>query len=258
MIGVNIDNTIKTSADGGQTWTTFTSPTTQAINRLNSNAGVFFLGCQQGLYTSTGTSGPWVLRLSGEEISTIVVDQNKVYVGNRTNGKIWYSTNNGQSFINMNCPDSAFSSFDVLNGKLIIAPSFNYTTDDGQSWQSLNTPLPNNDVARMISMNDDYLFACMNSDIYRLPISLLNSVKNNEANPETTIYPNPSGGECYLRNANQSKKEIRILTMEGKCLQKSESSDSMIRLNTSNLSSGIYFVEISDGSQVVTQKLLLQ
>lgn len=79
----------------------------------------------------------------------------------------------------------------------------------------------------------------------------------NEENQEESlfeVYPNPSNGSFHII-ANQSLKEVRILTQEGKAVHILK--DVSKTINVEGLSSGFYFVQTQTNGKSYTKKVIV-
>lgn len=77
------------------------------------------------------------------------------------------------------------------------------------------------------------------------------------------IYPNPALNKFYIESGKRinSKVTIELLNLMGEIISKSELSCAGLlkkEINVSELSRGVYFVKVSDGEKVLTQKLIIQ
>lgn len=74
-----------------------------------------------------------------------------------------------------------------------------------------------------------------------------------------SIYPNPARNHIYIRNNFVSSFEVKIYTINGVELIRNETHSNYTQINLSNLSAGVYLIEIYDdkGKQEV-QKLIVQ
>jgi len=84
------------------------------------------------------------------------------------------------------------------------------------------------------------------------------SEKNNS--PDFTISPNPSQGLVKLVFNSKGNKEIRIMNVTGNNVYQ-ETTDLTIRnIDLTNLSAGIYFVQVTDGStsKILVKKLIIR
>lgn len=74
------------------------------------------------------------------------------------------------------------------------------------------------------------------------------------------IYPNPAINNTIisLENNTSSSSELKVLDMTGKVIQNIQvNGDQSIEINTSNLESGIYFIQLSDGMNSRMEKLVI-
>lgn len=79
-----------------------------------------------------------------------------------------------------------------------------------------------------------------------------------ESTPQATIrmYPNPADKELNITNA--FKKNIEIVNTNGVSVYRSYSSSEITTISVETLSTGIYFIHVSDNESVVIEKFVKQ
>lgn len=114
------------------------------------------------------------------------------------------------------------------------------------------SPINGLNYYRLKQYDKNYIFS------YSYIVSVDNTKKSNNA----ILYPNPGKGEINVSIKNtyiNQIKEIRIINSVGELvLLENDFNDkdvSIARINISNLSTGVYFVVISDGFNKLTNKL---
>lgn len=74
----------------------------------------------------------------------------------------------------------------------------------------------------------------------------------------TLVYPNPCDNYLYFSSANQTKAAWKILNSEGKIMLSGNSGFEEIHaINTSGLSNGLYFLQITDDKGMVNKKFVI-
>ncbi|MFG6687915.1 T9SS type A sorting domain-containing protein [Mariniflexile sp. HNIBRBA6329] len=80
-------------------------------------------------------------------------------------------------------------------------------------------------------------------------------------NADFSIYPNPTNNlvELKLSNKTNNNLDIHLYDVQGKLIlhSKHELKNNTAEFNVSNLKSGLYFLEVSDGINQITKKLLV-
>lgn len=139
---------------------------------------------------------------------------------------------------------------------------------DGSQWTSLNIDdfdysMPIRDIC--IFNNELYVagyFRKIGNDsiasVAKYNHSL--SIKNtSEINRQISIFPNPATSYTTIKTCNNMNmiKEVEIYTIEGKMLKQYTFSQNKITINTSQLSAGMYIIEVQTSKNKMYQKLLI-
>ena len=85
-------------------------------------------------------------------------------------------------------------------------------------------------------------------------------VKDIALNDNIRMYPNPSNGQVTLSNTSNEKWNVVIYNELGQAVLNNISlyeNQAHLVLDLSNLESGLYFIELSNGSQKTVKKLAL-
>jgi hypothetical protein len=97
-----------------------------------------------------------------------------------------------------------------------------------------------------------------------IPLSKITGIEENTSVEGLNVYPNPASSEVFVEFnlAKNEKTTIRLSDLSGKVLSKSELGgvvgNQRIALNTSNLSRGLYLVEVITTNGRTTRKLSIQ
>lgn len=95
---------------------------------------------------------------------------------------------------------------------------------------------------------------------------LITAVKDSTATaaqPETSfqvvdaLFPNPTTGTFYIRFGKALDNAIiHIIDNNGKLIQQSKASGTQVTFDLSSMASGVYFVRINDGGNVILKKVI--
>lgn len=73
------------------------------------------------------------------------------------------------------------------------------------------------------------------------------------------LYPNPAQGSVYLRFEDDAPKNVRIVDLAGRVLVQRHGVTAVLNhVSVEHLAKGIYWVQVSDGSNSRTKKLVVQ
>ncbi|MEI6506843.1 MAG: T9SS type A sorting domain-containing protein [Bacteroidota bacterium] len=86
-----------------------------------------------------------------------------------------------------------------------------------------------------------------------IPLSI-NNIKDIKSS--LVLYPNPTSGELFINSVNDQVKNISVMNITGQVVAQYSDSSKVIKMDISNLNSGLYFVQVRENDQVSTMKLL--
>lgn len=234
------------SSDNGETWVGLTStPGGLNIFGISKSDEMYATASDSGFYRSTDFGDIW----------------NYIYKGNGQTVRSFADNDLGYLFI-------------LLPGAGILR-----STDNGLSWQEINSGLEGISIYCLIITDDDYLIASTGGKgVYR-SVNKTTSVENsfvelpntilldqnypNPFNPTTKIrYQVPQNSKVSLKVFDVLGKEIATLVDEYKSagvyeVEFSAKGGSTSDGDGSGLSSGIYFYQLNTGESVHTKKMIL-
>jgi len=79
------------------------------------------------------------------------------------------------------------------------------------------------------------------------------AINNIEAS-KISVYPNPVSDRCVIETAKPAN--LKVMSISGKILFEKSLENGKNYFSVENLSSGIYFLQISDGNTISTSKIL--
>jgi len=83
-------------------------------------------------------------------------------------------------------------------------------------------------------------------------------VNNVLANGDVKVYPNPAKENVSIETNKGINNVINILDLSGKIIDTINTSKSIAIINTSNLTAGIYFIQITNEFGSITKKLVIE
>lgn len=83
-----------------------------------------------------------------------------------------------------------------------------------------------------------------------------NGIQNLEVK-KNVIYPNPSSGTLYYQWSNESTQNIIITDLNGITIFTGFANSTKNELNLNSLQNGMYEIRISDGEQLISEKLII-
>ena len=90
--------------------------------------------------------------------------------------------------------------------------------------------------------------------------SFPSSIKENKTNIGVSIYPNPNNGNftIFMADFNGNNNNIQVTDISGKLVHSESLNASQSNINLNGLNKGIYFVKISDGTNQVVKRIVVQ
>ncbi|NLJ82216.1 MAG: T9SS type A sorting domain-containing protein, partial [Bacteroidales bacterium] len=93
------------------------------------------------------------------------------------------------------------------------------------------------------------------TDVSSLYIQYKSDITETTDSKHIVVYPNPTSDYVTIQHKNGTLNEIRIFDVIGKEIKRQIVSGSVCTLNTENLHSGIYFIQIKTESGITTTKV---
>jgi len=267
------------STDGGASWVlpAISQDFGGNINHLKiapSNNQVMFAARGASLYkTENGGASNWVVKTGfAGNINSIAIhpsDPNKIALATTGAGKVYVSTNGGDTWSSYLYNLPAFSALAVVwhdNGNDGLYVGMNYgvfyidTTFPGD-WQPFSNNLPNVRVSELeVNTANNKLYAgtygrgLWKSDLYSEALSVADVVFEN-----LTLYPNPASTQLNFSWDKNEPVTIKIFNVNGKLVHyvKDEILTNTYSVDVSNLASGLYFAKINTVQGLVTKKLTI-
>ncbi len=94
-----------------------------------------------------------------------------------------------------------------------------------------------------------------NAFVDDINITGITGIDNNEFSANVSVFPNPSNGDLFVLNAENST--IEIIDVLGKIVYSSVLNTNSEQLNLSSLSNGSYLARISNQKNVITRNIIL-
>ncbi|MDD3860546.1 MAG: T9SS type A sorting domain-containing protein, partial [Bacteroidales bacterium] len=115
--------------------------------------------------------------------------------------------------------------------------------DSGNSYMILNSRNASyyNDMLTVMFLNQDS------------QLSPMIKAKN-----DINVYPNPANSKFFIENPYEERKQIKIYSVEGKCVYQTVNSDEIICISVENLPAGLYFIELKNGNNSSCGKFVIE
>ena len=229
---VGYNGTIEKTTNGGSTWTSVSSPTTNTLFGVSFPTAMtgYIVGASGTILKTTNGGSTW----TSQPIAGLTADLRSPYFFNDLHG------------------------FVVGNNGTIIE-----TNNGGASWvQYLAVPTTNTLVSvHFFSPNLGY--ACGSSGTILKFISYIgvDEIGNNFIN--ASIYPNPTNGfiNIEMNSIDKEKFDLKILNSLGETVYEENgiqyTGAFTKHIDLSNLSNGVYFVQMQNEQKRIVKKIIL-
>jgi hypothetical protein len=229
------------SDDNGNSWINipgFEFNSNRKVYDLIKSGSNIIAATHLGIYTSIDNGLTWSLTTNHYKLGfplTLFYNNNLTYVGGTDNYGVNVSLDNGLSwFIYPTNVSQSFNDSEVL--ALAMDSLYVYAgTQDNPDW--LN-----------------------NIGVMKFPVSQLTTTHDIDVSSNFMIWPNPFSLQTTLTFTYFQKNDlIKIIDLYGKVVQVSNFTGKKFEIYRENLSSGIYFVQITnEQNNVFTQKIIIQ
>jgi hypothetical protein len=230
-----------------------------AIHGANIFTGTF----DDGAFLSSDNGVNWDPINNGlicNSATAFAFDSTDIFLGSVCG--VFKSGNNGTNWsqINNGLLVSYISSF-ALTGNSVFAGGnggISLTNNNGASWVSINDGLPDA-MVRSLLINNNYIFAGTDSGVYKR--SLLGiSTEELSFFSMLQIYPNPVTNNSIAVSAPACMNcTIEIYGQVGnRICEDLILNDGKMEINLQGISSGIYFVKVTDGDKQYSKKIIVE
>jgi len=249
------------SDNQGIQWTAtnngITNTNIRALTNLN---GVLFAGSDGGgVYVSTNNGQNWAVKNNGLGswyIAHLFVFDFKVFVG--TDNGLYFSSDNGNNWQNagLNTYSKVLSSTSTNNSIYVgtDGQGVYYSANGEETWTEWNDGFQNKNVYSLAICGEEvFAGVCCGFGLWkREQLSVGIAEKSTPGN--LVVFPNPSNGIITITNAIGSK--IRVLNTIGITVTYFDNLQENT-INLSQLSDGIYFVNIENpGNVIINRKVV--
>lgn len=258
---------------------TFGTITTISVSPLDSQ--VIFVGTDDGKASvsqdggaswtdiSTGLPDRWFTKIlaSRENPNTVYLTVSGYRFGENI-GHVYKSIDFGATWmdISTSLPDIPVNDIEKDKfGNLFIATDVGVlaSKDEGLSWVALGENLPSVVVPDLfIHEGSEYLYAAtFGRSMYKIDISNnILATTQNEFASEVKVFPNPASDFVTVSIKDKMENpEIKMYDIMGKLVKQEQfESGNNLQFSVSNLSKGIYYLQISSNGKEMSKKLIIK
>ncbi|MBK7852258.1 MAG: T9SS type A sorting domain-containing protein [Bacteroidetes bacterium] len=285
------NNAIYFTTNQGASWFPFDASVisnyTSSINTLlvkdtNLFAGTTYTWVPSGGLFKSGITVPsWVISSAGlptvVSISSLVAMGNSIFCsadsGASSYGGVFLSTDTGTSWIdvtNQISPPTIKTLLVVENNLFAGTDAGVYmSSDSGSSWTNINSGLPPGTIVSSLFSDSTYLYlgtgesqlSYQGEGVWRRPLSELGITTglSNKLAMEIQVFPNPAHDQIHiLTNGISTNTDLRIYNALGILVSREEMHDQNHIISLRKLPPGIYYLMISDPTNQLIKKIIIQ
>ena len=234
VYGCAIGSKLYQSDNSGSSFTNITNGMIGEVRKVASDGKYLYAATYNGggVYRSSNLGASWDYfnnEMKGTAITDCIATGTSLFVA--SNG-IWRSDDNAEHWTRI-LNDTTVTSITISGSTIFVGgEKFYLSADSGRSWQNISGELSGHRV-RFISVNDKYLFAGLDSGLWRRP---LRDFPSSVTNPPTAYE------EQLLINSENQRLSIKFFSHAAQTLAKLEIYDLLGRLalskNISNVLQG--------------------
>jgi photosystem II stability/assembly factor-like uncharacterized protein len=277
--GFFMDSSIARTNDGGQTWLHIPKPSLcdapMAVHFITDSIGftgdneIFKTTDAGATWIATSTSGGWPHSGSyGDRVTNYNFFDNQIGYAIRDDWHIYKTIDGGNTWtlsqlpvsgINTGCRDIVFdqNNFGYIVGYGLSQPFI--SSDAGNTWLLDGTyPISTHNTCISISNKHKVIVGTVDGDVVLNENSPLSTISIADLS-SLNLYPNPTTGIFYL-NTDKKIKSIEVYNLIGASVFKTNpnSNINIHEINLTNIPKGIYVVKISNETNSIQRKLIIE
>jgi photosystem II stability/assembly factor-like uncharacterized protein len=253
-----------TSGDAGKTWQQVNGGLiSKDVGTLVVNDSCVLAGTSQtGLYRLNSKGTGWIVvagGLKGKIISALAAKNNKIFVA--SDSGVYFSENNGNTWSKTKEGITSLRTLSLLMyDTTVFAGTYDgvfMLNNHSKTWVPINASLPKQIAVSNIIIAENNIFIATNKGVWSRPLADIGlSIKNEKTSFNSIkIYPNPVNNYLYFSAERCNIFQALIFDSTGKLMMLHNLEENQISLE--NLSSGIYFIKLTDtNGKIYASKLL--
>ncbi|MBA2612359.1 MAG: T9SS type A sorting domain-containing protein [Bacteroidetes bacterium] len=264
------------SPDNGTTWNQATGiPATNPMFDIHVEGDTVYVAGTGGIYKSINKGVNFSFLGNGTNVGlrTITRHATKLIAGDAGGTGMYVSTNGGTTWTLANA--TVFGGFcqvisvEQAPGIIVTAvtggtacsgtgnASIKMSVDGGTNWSTFMTNLNSGFYPRLgTNSGHTSFFTLTGNKIYRT--NAVTGLKKYESDPAAKLFFD-ADKNLNIQIPNSTNVDIKIFSVSGTLMYKNTFSESELKISElSNAAPGVYFVMMSSGNKVATQKILKQ
>ncbi len=270
------------STDGATTWTSMSAfPGSTDLREMTvapSNGNVVYVSTGSNLWKTPDGGITWIDLTANLPFTSALLDigihstdTSKIWItrgGFTAGGKVYYSTNGGQSWTNVsgtlpNTPANCIVHENNLVDGIYVGTDLGvfYRDNTMSDWISYSTGLPVVIINQLeIQYSTNQLVAgTMGRGFWRSYLYQFTVGQNEVPASTLSVYPNPSNGVFTIKlPVGAEGAAATVYTLEGKIVFQRTISSKEAEIDLRKEGDGIYLIEINSGTSILREKIILQ
>ncbi|HJN06839.1 MAG TPA: T9SS type A sorting domain-containing protein [Bacteroidales bacterium] len=270
------------SFDNASTWEATNTLGQGDIQSVHNSNGILYAGRTDGVFRTSDNGNSWTKASGGLSeipfIKAIGSDDEYIYTSTTSEG-LWRSNNQGDDWELVMNPglQNYVNAIANRNGYMFVGTKTSgilYSEDHGDTWsdysEGLLSELENGNIPLVytLQIKGDSIYCGLNSyGTWVAPMPYVTSVGNYDEDNVSYfyVYPNPAHSQVNIKLESSTSIfcSISIFDLAGRQLLNIQNKLLTIGLNNisldvSRFNKGVYIIEVSKGSSVAIQKLVVK
>lgn len=220
-----------------------------------------------GIFVFNSTTYIWSVvntGLTNLDIYSLASDGTSIYAGTQGGG-VFKSTNLGVNWtaINSGLTFNYVTSLSIGQNNIFTGTNgagVFRSSNAGTNWTAINTGLTTLDIYSL-DMSGTYLYAgSENTGIWKRNLSEITDIAKYNKSNSINVFPNPAADiiSLNIESINNDDLKMNIYNVMGTLVKSEVLKQTQPQINISDLSNGVYMVEIKSTDWTGKQKLIIQ
>jgi photosystem II stability/assembly factor-like uncharacterized protein len=264
-------NGVYKSTDNGDNWSeiagnNFSSLglTSKYIRVVKSNNGKLYVGTGEGFFISSDNGVNWSAGAIMTATNDIAFYGNGVYLCSNNGGEIFKSIDDGITFTSVinTLPCNLVRKIIAIGGKVLGAADQGFLVYDINTEEYVydNNGLTSNSVFSLIINGEDVFTGVQTQGIFKRPLSEFGITNTSSIEKKEytimEIYPNPVKDFFIIESEDFENTKAALTNLKGEVIQQTDLLDFKTSISITSLTSGVYFLKLTNVTGTYVSKIV--